>query len=80
MPLVLVTHQEHQQGGADRRREATAQGLILRLSRSNAKATLFTTGKIGFSGAKSERDIHEALDEIFPILVRHRKDGESPAL
>lgn len=49
-------------------------GLIYRMVKPRLVLLIFVNGKIVFTGAKTRRDIDEALDNIYPILKSFRKN------
>merc|ERR1712224_539127 len=54
-------------------------GLIWRFNNKNRKklkkcvALIFVTGKIVFTGGKSEKIIRHAFEELYPYLIKYRK-------
>mmetsp|Transcript_12357 Transcript_12357/g.15038 ORF Transcript_12357/g.15038 Transcript_12357/m.15038 type:complete len:268 (+) Transcript_12357:173-976(+) len=53
-------------------------GLIYRLVSPRVVILIFVSGKIVLTGAKTEKDIAEALEKIHPVLVEYRKTSVSP--
>lgn len=49
-------------------------GLIYRMIKPRVVLLIFVNGKIVFTGAKSRNDIHESLENIYPILQSFRKN------
>ena len=41
---------------------------------------IFVSGKIVLTGAKTSRQLHDALDNIFPVLVEYRKSAPPPTI
>jgi len=48
-------------------------GLVYTLVKPKVKAIIFVTGAILMTGAKSEAEIQEALETIYPITRKHRR-------
>jgi len=48
-------------------------GLVYSLVKPKVKAIIFVTGAILMTGAKSEAEIQEALETIYPITRKHRR-------
>lgn len=49
-------------------------GLIYRMVKPRVVLLIFVNGKIVFTGAKSEREITDSLENIYPILQSFRKN------
>uniref|UniRef100_A0A1S4GY00 Transcription initiation factor TFIID TATA-box-binding protein n=2 Tax=Anopheles gambiae TaxID=7165 RepID=A0A1S4GY00_ANOGA len=49
-------------------------GLIYRMVKPRVVLLIFVNGKIVFTGAKNQREIHESLENIYPILQSFRKN------
>lgn len=49
-------------------------GLIYRMVKPRVVLLIFVNGKIVFTGAKSEWEIRESLENIYPILQSFRKN------
>ncbi|XP_055638687.1 TBP-related factor isoform X1 [Toxorhynchites rutilus septentrionalis] len=49
-------------------------GLIYRMVKPRVVLLIFVNGKIVFTGAKSEQEITESLENIYPILQSFRKN------
>lgn len=49
-------------------------GLIYRMVKPRVVLLIFVNGKIVFTGAKTRGDIHESLENIYPILQSFRKN------
>lgn len=49
-------------------------GLIYRMVKPRVVLLIFVNGKIVFTGAKTRSDIHESLENIYPILQSFRKN------
>lgn len=49
-------------------------GLIYRMVRPRVVLLIFVNGKIVFTGAKSNQEIAESLENIYPILQSFRKN------
>ncbi|XP_058448347.1 TBP-related factor isoform X2 [Malaya genurostris] len=49
-------------------------GLIYRMVKPRVVLLIFVNGKIVFTGAKSEREIADSLENIYPILQSFRKN------
>ncbi|XP_029709094.2 TBP-related factor [Aedes albopictus] len=49
-------------------------GLIYRMVKPRVVLLIFVNGKIVFTGAKSEREVSDSLENIYPILQSFRKN------
>eukprot|EP01083_Nonionella_stella_P315229 1138159_1 len=55
-------------------------GLIYRMNDPKIVILAFVSGKIVLTGAKSQREILNGFNKIYPILVQFRKDGDDDEL
>jgi len=50
-------------------------GLIYRMVEPKIVLRIFVSGKIVMTGAKSREQIQQAFENIYPVLLQHRKSG-----
>ena len=49
-------------------------GLVFRMIKPKTVLLIFSSGKVVITGAKVREEIHEAFDNILPILKNFKKD------
>lgn len=55
-------------------------GLVFKMINPAVKALVFTTGKVVFTGAKTEAQVYHAFIYLYPILERFRVADRPPGL
>jgi transcription initiation factor TFIID TATA-box-binding protein len=53
-------------------------GLVYRMMKPKIVLLIFVSGKIVLTGAKHRKEIDEAFDNIYPILLDYKKDSTAP--
>ena len=48
-------------------------GLIYKMENPKVVLLIFTSGKIVLAGAKKRQDIHNAYQNIYPVLFKYKK-------
>ena len=51
-------------------------GLIYPMENPKLTAFIFSSGKINFVGAKERKDINKALEYIYPLMAKFKKENE----
>ncbi len=55
-------------------------GLIYRMISPKLVLLIFVSGKIVLTGAKEREEIYRAFDNIYPVLLKYKKDRPASAL
>lgn len=55
-------------------------GLIFRMENPKVVLLIFVSGKIVFTGARSEDDLFKAFEKIYPLLCKYDKNRGRPSL